>query len=140
MPAASADFAKPENNKYPGYRLGFPEEGRGSMAGFWRRLGGLVVDWASALGIGNALFGGEAIAISAIFLVLTAVSIIMFGGSLGHLVFGMQVTTLAGEQPGWWRPAVRQLLLILVLPAIVWDSDNRGGHDIVSGLALRARR
>ncbi|MGO2112933.1 MAG: RDD family protein [Pseudoclavibacter sp.] len=140
MPAASADFAKPENNKYPGYRLGYPEEGRGAMAGIWRRIGALLVDWFIAVGLGNLLFGGDPVAISAIFVGMTALSIIMLGGTLGHLLFRMQITTLAGDQPGWWRPVVRQLLLLLVLPAAVWDTDHRGGHDIISGLALRTRR
>jgi hypothetical protein len=30
---------------YPGERLGLPEEGSGSIAGWGRRIGALVIDW-----------------------------------------------------------------------------------------------
>ena len=140
MPAETPDFAKPENNRYAGFRLGYPEDGPGSIGGFWRRLGGLVVDWFVALGLANVFFGGDPIAITALFVGLTAVSIILFGGSLGHLLVGLQVTRLDNSAPGWWRPLARQVLLALVVPAIVWDTDHRGGHDILTGLALRRRR
>lgn len=139
MPAASAEFATPENNKFPGYRLGYPAEGRGSMAGFGRRVGGLLVDWFMAVGLGNLFFGGDPLAISLLFVGVTAVSIVVLSATIGHLIFGMQLTRLDGSRPGLWRPLVRQLLLSIVLPAIVWDTDQRGGHDIISGLALRQR-
>lgn len=109
------------------------------MAGFFRRLGGLFIDWFMAVGLGNLFFGGDAIAISLLFIGVTTISIIVLGATLGHLIFGMQLTRLDGSRPGLWRPLVRQLLLMLVLPAAVWDTDHRGGHDIIAGLALRMR-
>ena len=55
------------------------------------------------------------------------------------------VTLLAGAAmvggcnlaPGYLRPLLRQLQVTLVLPMLVWDSDQRGGHDIMTRLALR---
>lgn len=140
MPAASDEHARPENNRFPGYRLGYPEAGRGAMAGFWRRLGALLVDWFMALGLGNLFFGGDPVATMLLFVGVTSLSIALLGGTFGHILFGMQVTRLSGAAPGWWRPFARQALLMLVLPAIVWDTDHRGGHDIITGLALRLRR
>lgn len=139
MPDALADPADPANNRYAGYRLGYPREGSGSMAGVWRRLGGLVVDWVLAVGLANAFFGGDGLAISLLFVGITACSITLLGATFGHLLFGMRVTRLNGGAPGWWRPLARQALLAIVLPAIVWDTDHRGGHDIIAGLALRLR-
>lgn len=139
MPDAASDIARPENNRYAGYRLGYPQEGSGSMAGFWRRLGGLFIDWFLALGLANLFFGGDPVAITLLFVGISALSITLLGATLGHAVFGMRVTRLNGDAPGWWRPLARQALLTLVLPAIVWDTDHRGGHDIITGLALRRR-
>ena len=141
MPAPSPDtsFAKPENNRYPGYRLGYPEDGPGSIGGIGRRIGGLVIDWVFALGLGNMFLGGDPLLIMAVFVVTTALPLMLLGSTLGHRVFGLQLTRLDGAAPGWWRPIVRQLLLVLVVPAGVWDSDHRGGHDIITRLALRRR-
>lgn len=138
-PTADASYARPENNRYPGYRLGYPETGRGSMGGLGRRVGGLVIDWMLAVGLANLFFEGDPIMIMVIFVAATALPIMLFGSSFGHLVFGLQLTRLDGSHAGWWRPLVRQLLLVLVIPAVVWDSDHRGGHDIITRLALRRR-
>lgn len=144
MPAVIPDYAKPENNKYPGYRLGYPEDGRGAIGGFWRRIGGLFLDWFIAVGIASTFFGGDSgqwsLPAGFIFFGLTSLSIVLVGGSIGHLVFGLHLSRLDGSTPGLWRPVLRQTLLMLVLPALVWDTDRRGGHDIISGLALRLRR
>jgi hypothetical protein len=35
-----------------------------------------------------------------------------------------------------WRPIVRTLLLIVVIPAVVWDADQRGLHDKAAGTVL----
>lgn len=137
--APDASFASAENNSYPGYRLGYPEDGPGSIGGIGRRIGGLVVDWIFAMGLGNLFFGGDPVALMGLFVVVTTAPIMLFGSTLGHRLFGLQLTRLDGSAPGPWRPLVRQLLLVLVIPAAVWDSDHRGGHDILTRLALRRR-
>jgi uncharacterized RDD family membrane protein YckC len=38
--------------------------------------------------------------------------------------------------PGLWRPIVRSVLLALVIPAVIWDADNRGLHDKAAGTVL----
>jgi uncharacterized RDD family membrane protein YckC len=58
------------------------------------------------------------------------------GGSVGHRLTGMRVVPLTGGWVGLRRPIVRTLLLVLVLPALVWDSDQRGFHDKVAGTVL----
>ena len=71
-----------------------------------------------------------------LFLVLQIVAITIIGGSIGHRLLGCYVAPLAGGWVGLWRPAVRSILLALVIPAIVWDSDQRGFHDKVAGTVL----
>ncbi|NLA65553.1 MAG: RDD family protein, partial [Leucobacter sp.] len=58
------------------------------------------------------------------------------GGSLGHRLVGLHVVSIAGGWVGLWRPIVRTLLLVLVIPVLVWDSDQRGFHDKIAGTVL----
>lgn len=75
-------------------------------------------------------------AVPLVFLVLQVVFIPTIGGSVGHRVFRMRVLPIAGGWVGLWRPLVRSVLLVLVVPALVWDSDQRGFHDKVAGTVL----
>ena len=71
-----------------------------------------------------------------VFAVLQVVFIPTIGGSVGHRLLGLRVVALVGGWVGPWRPIVRSVLLTLVIPAIVWDSDQRGFHDKVAGTVL----
>ena len=135
-PAASSSSQTP-NSRYPGERLGLPEDGAGSMAGLGRRVVALIIDWGLASAVAWFFFNYDPWAIAAVFVVHTALSISLIGGSIGHTLLGMRLNTVAGQAPGFWRPWVRQVLLMLVIPAVIWDQDTRGGHDIASGLVLR---
>jgi hypothetical protein len=48
----------------------------------------------------------------------------------------MRVVPMTGGWIGLWRPIVRTLLLIVVIPALIWDADQRGFHDKVAGTVL----
>jgi hypothetical protein len=41
--------------------------------------------------------------------------------------------------PNLLLAAVRTALLLLVIPAVVWDADGRGLHDRVAGTAIVRR-
>jgi uncharacterized RDD family membrane protein YckC len=58
------------------------------------------------------------------------------GGSVGHRFTGMRVVPITGGWVGPWRPVVRTLLLVIVIPALIWDADQRGFHDKVAGTVL----
>ena len=140
MPTSTRPSATPNptpDSSYPGERLGLPSEGAGSIAGFGRRLVGLAIDWGIAVAIAWAFFDYDPVALMVVFVIHTAVTISLIGGSIGHTVFGMRLNTVDQRPPGFWRPWLRQILLVVVLPAVIWDQDHRGGHDIVSGLVLR---
>ncbi|KRA23389.1 transporter [Microbacterium sp. Root61] len=137
----------PAQSSYPGERLGLPATGRGSIARAWRRIGALAIDWISATLIATAFFGYDQFALPAeagitifapltVFLVLQVVFIPTIGGSPGHRILGMRVVQLGGAWTGLWRPIVRSLLLALVIPAVIWDPDQRGLHDKVAGTVL----
>ena len=113
-----------------------PRAGRGSIGGFGRRVLALFIDWFFALLLSWAFFGREPLATEVIFLVLQVVFIPTLGASVGQRLCGLRVAALDGGWVGLWRPIVRTFLLALVLPAIVWDSDQRGFHDKIAGTVL----
>lgn len=75
-----------------------------------------------------------------VFIALQILAIWVLKGSLGHRILGMYVVDVYGRKLAWWRPIVRTIMLVLIIPALVWDSDQRGFHDKVAGtILLRAR-
>lgn len=125
-------------SEYPGERLGLPREGSGSVARAGRRLLAILADWGIAAVPVYVLIGGPEAAWwhIVVFAALQIVFIPTIGGSIGHRIFGMRVVAIAGGWIGAWRPVVRTLLLVIVIPALVWDSDQRGFHDKVAGTVL----
>jgi uncharacterized RDD family membrane protein YckC len=101
-----------------------------------RRIGALAIDWAIAYALAVVLYQGDGVAITLIFAALQVLFIPTIGGSIGHRLVGLRVVALRGGWIGVWRPIVRTLLLILVIPAGVWDSDQRGFHDKIAGTVL----
>jgi uncharacterized RDD family membrane protein YckC len=113
-----------------------PQTGPGSVARPGRRILGLVVDWAIASLLSFAFFHYDGWATLGIFALLQYVFIPTIGGSIGHRVVGLRLVALNGTWVGLWRPLVRTVLLCIVIPAVVWDSDQRGFHDKVAGTVL----
>lgn len=124
---------------WPGRRLGLPASGPRSVARLGRRIAALAIDWAAAVLISIAFFRYDPWATLAIFAVAQVVFLLTVGGSVGHLLLGMRVVPIRGGQLGWWRPFARTALLCLVIPAVIWDSDQRGMHDRLSGTILVRR-
>ncbi len=120
---------------YPGERLGLPREGSGSIARIGRRIGALCVDYGAAYLI-SGFFGWDALAILAIFAAIQLVFLPTLQGSPGHRLFGLRLVRLDGAWVGLWRPVIRTALLIVVIPAVIWDADQRGLHDKAAGTVL----
>ena len=133
-------FGELEPSRWPGERLGLPDTGPGSVGRVGRRLGAIAIDWALALLIALLFAPYSSLTHSWVTLVVFAVMQVVFiptiGGSIGHRLTGMRVVPLTGGWVGARRPVVRTLLLVLVVPALVWDSDQRGFHDKVAGTVL----
>jgi uncharacterized RDD family membrane protein YckC len=120
---------------YPGERLGFPREGTGSIARLGRRIAALIIDYGAAYLI-SGFFGWDPLAILAIFAAIQIVFIPTIQGSPGHRIFGLRLVRLDGAWTGLWRPVIRTALLIIVIPAVIWDPDQRGLHDKAAGTVL----
>lgn len=69
-----------------------------------------------------------------VFLVMTLLTVGTVGSTLGKRLVGLRVVSLngLGKLPVW-RTLVRTVLLGLAIPALIWDRDNRGLHDRLSG-------
>ncbi|RUR00779.1 RDD family protein [Labedella endophytica] len=141
MPTEPRDSAAGTPSDWPGKRLGLPATGRLSIARLGRRIAALLIDQAPAYLLAFAFFRSsdgiiDGLALTLIFATLQVVFIPTIGGSLGHRLLGMRVVAVGGGWVGPWRPIVRTVLLLLVIPAVVWDADQRGMHDRLAGTVL----
>lgn len=117
---------------FPGERLGRPAQGSGSIARPGRRLAALAIDWALALVIGNGLMrplDWGSFAPLAALLTMNVLLVGTAGFTFGHRLLGLRVERMDGGPPGPVRALARAVLLCLVVPAVVWDRDQRGLHD-----------
>ena len=121
--------------QYPGERLGLPRDGSGSIGHLGRRVGALFLDYGAAYLI-SGFFGWDPLAILSIFAAIQIVFIPTLQGSPGHRIFGLRLVRVDGAWTGLWRPIVRTLLLVVVVPAVIWDADHRGLHDKAAGTVL----
>ncbi|MFL1999200.1 MULTISPECIES: RDD family protein [unclassified Microbacterium] len=123
---------------FPGDRLGYPKEGPGSVARLGRRVGALFIDYGAAYLI-SGFFAWDAVAIFVIFAAIQIVFLPTLQGSPGHRLVGLRLQRLDGGWVGLWKPVIRTVLLILVIPAVIWDADQRGLHDKAVGTVLVRR-
>ena len=89
----------------------------------------IVTDWTLALLISNFLFSGDSWATLAVFAAEQILLIGTLGYSIGHRAMGIHVVRLDGTPAGPLAALVRTLLLCLVIPAVIFDPDQRGLHD-----------
>ncbi len=136
-----------EPGGYPGERLGLPREGSGSLARMGPRVLALLIDWAMCMMIASAFLGYRLAGGSGsntfgpliVFVVENILLVGTIGATIGHRLVGLQVLAADGGYAGPWRALERSLLLAVVIPAAVWDRDNRGLHDRLAGTVLVRR-
>ncbi len=131
-------------SRYPGERLGLPEIGPGSVGRLGRRFLGLLIDYAIGSFVSWLCYhpaGWRSDPVYGLiqmgfFAAIQILAIWALGGSIGHRLVGLRLSALPGYRPAFWRPVVRSVLLAVVIPALVWDSDQRGFHDKIAGTVL----
>ncbi len=119
---------------YRGKGLGLPEEGPGAIAPLGRRFGALFIDWTLCMLIAYGLLArGDQQAAGnwalGIFLVMSLLTVGTIGCTPGKRLLRIRVIAEDGGRLGFGRVAVRTVLLVLAIPALVWDRDGRGLHD-----------
>lgn len=128
------------------------------MASVGRRVVALVLDWVLSMAVASLFwrdpgqsgpFAAQSWATLAVFGVSTAVFVSFLGHTLGHRLLGLRVVRLARDADGSLRPLlgppgllaglVRTALLCLVIPAVVWNRDGRGLHDLAASTVIVRR-
>jgi uncharacterized RDD family membrane protein YckC len=133
------DVQPPSQERPRGASLGLPAEGAGSLAAFSTRIGAFLVDSLAAALVAGLFTAPELPGNWSLvsFAALTVVSLVLAGQTPGMRLFGLR---LAHPRPGArlavWRAVVRTGLLILLVPALLVDSDGRGLHDRLTGTAV----
>jgi len=148
---APANQPTADSKFYPGQQFGLPEFGPGSVAGWSRRFGALLIDWIACSVIAIAFFyhpqAGHAASVLtqsrqwtlAVFGVEDWLLTAFTGFTLGKRLLGLRVVRLDGQPVGLPRAFARTFLLMLVLPAMVMDRDLRGLQDkAAKAIVIRA--
>ena len=128
-PGETDDYVK-------GSALGLPAEGRGAVAPFWRRPLSLLVDWGLCLALSALLLGGDPLATLILFAALNVLFVTLFGATPGQFLLRVRVLSVSGRSPMLLRAAVRTGLMLLLLPAVVWNRDSQPLHDVAAGTAV----
>ncbi|HEU0088272.1 MAG TPA: RDD family protein [Pseudonocardiaceae bacterium] len=125
---------------YPGQRLGLPESGPGSAAGFGPRIVAIMIDWLPCSVAAQLFTANPAFSALALFAAWTAVSVALIGRSPGHAAMGLRVARPDGRAAGFGPAIIRTVLLCLVIPPVVYNADGRGLHDLAADtIVLRTR-
>ena len=134
-------------DSYVGERLGRPAQGPGAVASWGSRILALFVDWIASMAVaglfvGSAVFsshGWEAWLPLLVFWLEVALLTPLLGGSFGQVLTRVAVVHVDGRPVSLLVSLLRTLLICLVVPPVVFNRDNRGLHDLVTG-TLTVRR
>lgn len=105
----------------------------------------LVIDWLACYAVAIVFTGpaglssnGTALVTMAVFVLEVTLLTWLASASFGQRILRLTVVRFGGGRLGLVRTAVRTLLICLVLPPLVMDSDGRGLHDrAVDSIVLR---
>jgi uncharacterized RDD family membrane protein YckC len=114
-------------------------------ASWGRRVLALLVDYAACWGVMLAIYGRDwfgngtlpSVYLNLLFVAESTVLMALSGGSFGQLATRLRVIRVDGSR----RPLsllvalVRQLLICLVIPPLIFRPDGRGLHDLACGSA-----
>lgn len=135
---------------HSGASLGLPATGPRSVASLGQRVVAFVLDVLAGALIGGLLNAfvvdpeplQRSLAANGAFAVEVAILTALTGQTIGMRLVGIRVLRLSAPDglPGFVSALVRTALLMLVLPAVVFDRDGRGLHDRAAGtIVVRAR-
>jgi uncharacterized RDD family membrane protein YckC len=104
-------------------------------ASWLRRIGALLIDWIAASGVAAFILQAfytpaHDLLTPVVFLVESAVGIALTGSSFGQTVVKIRVSHPDGRPLSLFGALLRQLLVCLVIPPLVFRPDGRGLHDL----------
>jgi uncharacterized RDD family membrane protein YckC len=102
-----------------------------------KRILALIIDWASAILVVQVIpnapeYGTQRN--SLLTLIIFALEVILFtwlmGASFGQRIVGLRVKDFVKDSnPSLLQSIFRTLLIVLIIPPLLADSDGRGLHD-----------
>lgn len=113
----------------------------GQSASWPRRALALLVDWLACLAVAQVLVAYGVLDGNpngtwtlAVFVLESALFTALLGGSFGKLATRLRVVREDGSGPvGLIGALLRSVLVALVVPPLVFQSDGRGLHDLAAG-------
>jgi len=114
-------------------------------ASWARRILALVVDYAACWGVMLLIYGKDwfgngsvpSVYLTLLFIGESAVLMALSGGSFGQLATRLRVVRIdsSGRPLSLLTALLRQVLICLVIPPLVFRPDGRGLHDLICGSA-----
>jgi uncharacterized RDD family membrane protein YckC len=114
-------------------------------ASWLRRIGALAVDWVASTLVVVAVLGPAGWSDSrwsgfdtlAVFVFESTLLTALLGGSFGQLATRLRVVRSdgSGRPLSVLRALMRQVLVALVIPPLIFRPDGRGLHDMAAGSA-----
>jgi uncharacterized RDD family membrane protein YckC len=114
-------------------------------ASWAHRIGALLVDYAACWGVMLLIYGGRwfgsgplaSLYLNLLFAAESAVFMALAGGSFGQLATRLRVVRIdgSGRPLNLLTAALRQVLILLVIPPLIFRPDGRGLHDMICGSA-----
>jgi uncharacterized RDD family membrane protein YckC len=111
-----------------------------------RRILALCVDYAACWGVMLLIYGGDwfgsgswpSLYLNLLFIGESALLIALSGGSFGQLATRLRVVRVdaVGRPLSLLAALLRQVLICLVIPPLVFRPDGRGLHDMVCRSAV----
>lgn len=115
-------------------------------ASWSRRILALLVDWFASIGVVMLILGpagwvenpASGMYTLGVFVAQSAFLVALAGGSFGQLATQLRVIRFDGtpRPVDLLRAVVRQVLVALVIPPLVFRPDGRGLHDMAVGSAV----
>jgi uncharacterized RDD family membrane protein YckC len=114
-------------------------------ASWARRVLALIVDYAACWGVMLLIYGSDwfgsgtlpSVYLTLLFIGESAFLMALSGGSFGQLATRLRVIRIdgSGRPLSFLVALVRQVLICLVIPPLVFRPDGRGLHDLICGSA-----
>jgi uncharacterized RDD family membrane protein YckC len=119
---------------YPGERLGLPADGVNSVAGTGRRLAATFIDWIIGsmivrLFVPHPSWVEKLWQAPVAFALINLALVTTVGAGMGGMLLRTRVSRLDGTNPPLVSVLLRTFLIMLAVPALIWDRDGRGLHD-----------
>jgi uncharacterized RDD family membrane protein YckC len=111
-----------------------------------RRILALLVDYAACWGVMLLIYGGDwfgngslpSLYLNLVFIAESALFMALSGGSFGQLATRLRVVRVdgSGRPLSLLSALLRQVLICLVIPPLVFRPDGRGLHDLACRSAV----